>query len=198
MYQIRVHGRGGQGVVTAAELIAIAAIYDGRYAQAFPSFGSERTGAPVEAYCRIDDAPIRSHEPVDSPDTVLVLDATLLGRPGLFQGLRPYGLVLVNSPGEVRNPAALNLRTVPATRLALERTGRPLPNAPMLGAFAAASGAVGIEAVRAAISLRFPGKLAKANVRGADDAYAYMQQDEAAVLDLPTALVIAGETEHVN
>ena len=98
MYQIRLHGRGGQGVVTAAELIAWAAIADGRYALAFPSFGSERTGAPVEAYCRIDDKPIRSREPVTEPDLVVMLDPTLLrrrraaallDRSRLLQGLRP-------------------------------------------------------------------------------------------------------------
>jgi pyruvate ferredoxin oxidoreductase gamma subunit len=173
MYQIRVHGRGGQGVVTAAELIAWAAIYDGRYAQAFPSFGSERTGAPVEAYCRIDDRPIRTREPVDSPDAVLVLDPTLLGRPRIFHGLRPGGLALVNSPTAPKSaPDGVRVCFVVATQLSLSHTGRALPNVPMLGAFAAASDAVSLGSVRAAVSARFPGPLAQANCLGAAEAYA--------------------------
>lgn len=98
MYQIRLHGRGGQGVVTAAELIAWAAIADGRHALAFPSFGSERTGAPVEAYCRIGDEPIRAREPVTEPDLVVVLDPTLLRQRFVFDGLKPGGTALINSP----------------------------------------------------------------------------------------------------
>jgi pyruvate ferredoxin oxidoreductase gamma subunit len=202
MYQIRVHGRGGQGVVTAAELIAWAAIHDGHYALAFPSFGSERTGAPVEAYCRIDDKPIRSREPVDAPDAVLVLDATLLHRPGTFKGLRPGGLALVNSTAELTVPEVPQLRAVPATRIALTRTGRALPNAPMLGAFAAASGKVGLEAVHTAVDLRFPGPLARVNRDGADEAYVILTaaepETEAVEFDVPAALAAARETQHAH
>jgi pyruvate ferredoxin oxidoreductase gamma subunit len=96
MLAIRIHGRGGQGVVTAAELLSSAAFLEGRHAQAFPSFGSERTGAPVVAFCRVDDRPIRSHEPVTQPDAVLIQDPTLLHQVDLFAGLQPGGLVLVN------------------------------------------------------------------------------------------------------
>ena len=92
MFQVRVHGRGGQGVVTAAELLASAAFREGRHAQAFPSFGSERTGAPVVSFCRIDDLPIRTHEPVTEPDAVIVQDPTLLHQVELFAGLRPRRL----------------------------------------------------------------------------------------------------------
>ena len=97
MYQIRIHCRGGQGVVTAAELLATAAIADGAWAQAFPSFGSERTGAPVAAFCRISDAPIRTREPVTDPDCVIVQDATVGEHVDVLAGLRPGGRVLVNS-----------------------------------------------------------------------------------------------------
>ncbi|HTJ71103.1 MAG TPA: 2-oxoacid:acceptor oxidoreductase family protein [Actinospica sp.] len=200
MYQIRVHGRGGQGVVTAAELIAWAAIYDGHYALAFPSFGSERTGAPVEAYCRIADTPIRSREPVDAPDAVLVLDATLLHRPGTFKGLKAGGLALVNSAASVAVPEAPQLLAVPATRIALARTGRALPNVPMLGAFAAASGAVSLEAVHTAVELRFAGPLARVNRDGADDAYGYMteaeSETEAVEFDVPAAFAAEREARH--
>lgn len=194
MYQIRVHGRGGQGVVTAAELIAWAAIYDGHHALAFPSFGSERTGAPVEAYCRIDDAPIRSREPVDAPDAVLVLDATLLNRPGTFKGLRPGGLALVNGAAPLDAAGSPRLRTIPATRISLARTGRALPNVPMLGAFAAASGIVSLEAVHTAIELRFPGPMARLNRDSADEAYllatAATSELEAVEFDVPAALAV--------
>src|SRR4051812_13934833 len=97
MLQIRIHGRGGQGVVTAAELLALAAFRDGRHAQAFPSFGSERTGAPVVAFCRIDDRPIRAHEPVDAPDAVVIQDATLLHQIAVFDGLSDRGTIIINT-----------------------------------------------------------------------------------------------------
>ena len=97
MFQVRFHGRGGQGVVTAAELLASAAFREDRYAQAFPSFGSERMGAPVMSFCRIDDKPIRTREPVTEPDALLIQDPTLLHHAGLLDGLRPDGYVLVNS-----------------------------------------------------------------------------------------------------
>ena len=97
MLDVRFHGRGGQGVVTAAELLSAAAFLDGHHAQAFPSFGSERTGAPVVAFCRVVDAPIRSHEPISRPDVVVIQDPTLLHQVDVFAGLAPTGFVLVNS-----------------------------------------------------------------------------------------------------
>ncbi len=97
MFQVRIHGRGGQGVVTAAELLADAAFRQGRHAQAFPSFGSERTGAPVVSFCRVADRAIRVREPVLVPDVVIVQDATLLRSVDVFDGLRPDGYALVNS-----------------------------------------------------------------------------------------------------
>src|SRR5215475_6210780 len=97
MFQIRFHGRGGQGVVTAAEMLSVAAFREGRHAQAFPSFGSERTGAPVVSFCRIDARPIRLREPISHPDAVVVGDPTLLTAIDPFQGLRDDGWVLVSS-----------------------------------------------------------------------------------------------------
>ena len=97
MLQIRIHGRGGQGVVTAAEMLSLAAFEQGRHAQAFPSFGSERTGAPVVAFCRIDDREIRLREPVMTPDVLIVQDPTLLHQVDVFQGLKRDGYVLINS-----------------------------------------------------------------------------------------------------
>src|SRR6476469_10084988 len=122
MFQTRFHGRGGQGVVTAAELLSLAAFDQDKHSQALPSFGSERTGAPVVAYCRIDDRPIRSHDPVTSPEAVVVQDPTMLHIPGVLDDIAAGGVVLVNS---TRTPSELGLDeldarvvTVPATDLA--------------------------------------------------------------------------------
>ncbi|MFW6091674.1 MAG: 2-oxoacid:acceptor oxidoreductase family protein [Actinomycetota bacterium] len=178
MYEVRIHGRGGQGVVTAAELLSVAAFLDGKHAQAFPHFGSERMGAPVVAYCRIDDAEIRTHEPVAQPDALIIQDATLLAsRDVLFAGLHPDGWVVVNS---THGAADLGLGayvrtdrlvTVPATRLALDYVGRPVPNAVMLGALAALTGRVSVDSVVDAIRMRFGGDLGARNAAAASAAF---------------------------
>ena len=176
MFQVRIHGRGGQGVVTAAELLADAAFRQGRHAQAFPSFGSERTGAPVVSFCRIADRPIRVREPVLVPDAVIVQDPTLLRAVDVFDGLRPDGYALVNSRrrldelGLGERVAALppgHAVTVPATEIALEHVGRPLPNAVLLGAFAALHAGLDLDAVVAALRDRFPGEVGERNVAAA-------------------------------
>ena len=169
MIQVRFHGRGGQGVVTAAELLSVAAFLDGRHAQAFPSFGSERTGAPVMAFCRIGDAPIRTREPVVHPDALVIQDPTLLHGPGVFAGFEE-GTVLVNSSREVEVPRG-RLITVAASELARTHLGRPMPGAPMLAALAAATGAVSLEALIAAIRERYEGTVAEGNVAAAEAAY---------------------------
>jgi pyruvate ferredoxin oxidoreductase gamma subunit len=175
MFEVRIHGRGGQGVVTAAELLAAAAFAEGRSAQAFPSFGSERTGAPVVAYCRIAERPIRLREPILRPDALIVQDATLLHHVDVLAGLADDGLVLVNS---TRRGADLGLSeygdrvvVVPATRLAREHVGRPVPNAALLGGFAALCGLIRIESVTTAIRERFTGSLAEANAAAATATY---------------------------
>ena len=180
MLQIRIHGRGGQGVVTAAEMLSIAAFEQGRHAQAFPSFGSERTGAPVVAFCRIDDREIRLREPILAPDVLIVQDPTLLHQVDVFQGLQPDGWVLINSKrsfddlgvGEIaKRFRHERMLTVPATEIALKHLGRPLPNAVLLGGFAALTGIVTLEAVEHAIRDKFSGKVADGNVAAAAEAY---------------------------
>lgn len=179
MFETRIHGRGGQGVVTSAELLSVAAFGEGRHAQAFPSFGSERTGAPVVSFCRIDDHTIRTREPIVRPDAVIIIDPTLLHHVDVFSGLRPDGYVLINSShslSELRiddlctDFSPDRLCTVPATELAREHLGRPLPNAAMLGAFAALTGVVTLESVNAAIRERFSGEVGEGNVRAAQAA----------------------------
>ncbi len=184
MLQIRIHGRGGQGVVTAAEMLSIAAFWQGSHAQAFPSFGSERTGAPVVAFCRIDDHEIRLREPILAPDVLIIQDSTLLRQVEVFQGLVPDGYVLINSK---RTFEALGLteiaqrfrperlRTVPATEIAMKHLGRPLPNAVLLAGFGALSGLIALDAVAHAIRDKFNGKVADGNVAAATEAFAYVR-----------------------
>jgi pyruvate ferredoxin oxidoreductase gamma subunit len=175
MFQVRIHGRGGQGVVTAAELLSVAAFAEGKHAQAFPTFGSERTGAPVVAFCRIDDRPIRSREPIAEPDALIVQDPTLLHQVGLFAGLQPGGLVLLNSSRPLEelglDEASYRIVTIPATDLARKHLGRPVPNAVLLGGFAALTGVVSLDAVSAAIREKFPGAVGDKNVAAARAAF---------------------------
>lgn len=180
MFEIRIHGRGGQGVVTAAELLSVSAFDEGRHAQAFPSFGSERTGAPVAAFCRISDRPIRSREPVTRADAVIVIDPTLLHQVAVFSGVCGDAYVLINSTRERGDLGLSDLfarlrpercRTVPATDLARRYLGRPLPNAALLGGFAALTGAVSLASVSAAIHDRFPGSIGAGNAAAAEAAH---------------------------
>ncbi len=185
MFQVRIHGRGGQGVVTAAELLSVAAFREDRHAQAFPSFGSERTGAPVVAYCRIDDRPIRLREPIMAPDAIIIQDPTLLHQVDVFAGLLPDGYIVINTSrtfeelglGEfIGGFRRERLCTVPATELALKHVGRAVPNAALLAGFAALSGRISLESVSAAIREKFPAKVADANVAAANVAYAWVLQ----------------------
>lgn len=186
MLQVRFHGRGGQGVVTAAEMLSIAAFEQGRHAMAFPSFGSERTGAPVVAFCRIDDREIRLREPILAPDVLIIQDPTLLHQVDVFQGLQPDGYVLINSTrsfdelgvGDItRRFRHERLTNVPATEIAMKHLGRPVANAVMLGGFAALSGLITLEAVSHAIRDKFSGKVAEGNAAAAAEAFEYIKNE---------------------
>ncbi|MGO9389290.1 2-oxoacid:acceptor oxidoreductase family protein [Rhodoblastus sp.] len=187
MFQIRIHGRGGQGVVTGAEMLSVAAFIEGRHAQAFPSFGSERTGAPVVAFCRIADKEIRLREPIQDPDCLIVQDPTLLKVIDVFAGLRKDGYLLVNTSKTFEDLHIAQVAgslprghavIVPATELALKHVGRPVPNAALLGAFAALSGLVHLGSVKQAIERAFPGKIGAANVAAATEAYELVMAQE--------------------
>ncbi len=193
MLQIRIHGRGGQGVVTAAELLSIAAFAQGRHAQAFPSFGSERTGAPVVAFCRIADREIRLREPILAPDVLIVQDPTLLHQVDVFQGLQPEGYVLINSQRDFHALGLADIAqrnahwcSVPATEIAIRHLGRPLPNAVMLGGFAALSSLITLAAVAHAIRHKFSAKVAEANVAAATEAFEFVRQQTQATADAQT------------
>ena len=183
MFETRLHGRGGQGVVTGAELLSVAAFDEGKYAQAFPNFGSERMGAPVVSFCRIDDREIRTREPVMEPDAIIIQDATLIHQVDLFSGLARDGYALVNTSREfaelgfdhsIASFRADRLITCPATELALEHLGRPLPNAALLGGFAALTGQITMEAIDEAVKERFAGAVGERNAAAAAAAYEFV------------------------
>ncbi len=176
-YEIRWHGRGGQGAVTAAMILANAAIYEGKYAQAFPEFGAERRGAPVKAYTRVSDEPIRTRAPILEPDVVVVLDPSLPSNLYLT-GLKPGGVILANtkrSPSEFAEAAGIRgdykIYTVDATRIALETLGLPIVNTAMVGALVRVLPIVSMDSVEKAILETFPGKVGERNVKAARKAY---------------------------
>jgi len=175
MKEIRIHGRGGQGAATAGEILALAAFNEGKYAQSFPYFGPERRGAPVVAFTRIDETPIRVRTDIHHPNCVVVLDPKLVRTINVVEGLMDGGIVVLNS---VMDPSQISVRGKPsriaavdATAIALDTIGSPITNMAMLGAFSAATGWVGIKAVREAIANRFSKELAEKNVKAAETAY---------------------------
>lgn len=170
MIEIRWHGRGGQGAVTAARLLAEAAFLDGKYVQAFPFFGAERRGAPVLAFTRISDTPIRTHSQVYSPDIVVVLDPTLPKFVNVSLGLKVGGTIVLSSKEPVTFPHA-RVFYVDAIGVALETLKAPITNTAMLGAFAKATGLVRMESVKESIKNNFPPRLADPNIRAAELAY---------------------------
>lgn len=176
MFQVRIHGRGGQGVVTAAEILSIAAFIEGKHAQAIPSFGSERMGAPVVAYVRIDESPIELTEPVMSPDLLIVQDPTLFHAVDVFSGLNDDGFVLINTArplpelhiGEaIERLPKHHVATVAATELAVRHLGRPTPNTVLLGALTVLCSVLQLESIVAAIGQKFSGDTAERNVAAA-------------------------------
>ncbi|MDR0555620.1 MAG: 2-oxoacid:acceptor oxidoreductase family protein [Holosporaceae bacterium] len=172
MFQVRIHGRGGQGVVTAAEMLSIAAFLEKKYSQAFPSFGSERTGAPVVAFCRISDREIRLREPILEPNALIVQDKTVIESSHALDGILEGGYVLVNSSIPLSScPKNVSLRCIDATGIALEYVGRPIPNAVLLGGFAALTSVIKIDSVIDAIKTKFSGAIAEKNISAAQVAY---------------------------
>ena len=183
MIEIRFHGRGGQGAVTSAELLAHAAINEGRYAQAFPSFGPERRGAPVVAFCRISDGPIRIRANISEPDLVVVLDFSILRIVDVTAGLKyPQGILVTDSklPGE-KVRADFNVKgklaTVDATRIAMEVLGLAITNTTMLGSLVKASNIIQKDSLIEPLKERF-GRIAEKNIVTYERAY-----EETVVLD---------------
>jgi len=171
--EIRWHGRGGQGTVTAAKVFADACLSSGRYVQAFPEYGPERSGAPLRAYNRIADTPLRLHCPVTKPDIIVVADPTLLDAINVAEGAKEHAQFLVNtnlSPQEVRKKLnalpSQKVYTVNATKIALETIGRPLPNAALVGAMARISKLVDLNTVLEDVKKSFDKKFSQKIIDG--------------------------------
>jgi pyruvate ferredoxin oxidoreductase gamma subunit len=169
MLEIRIHGRGGQGAVTSAELLAVAVINEGKYGQAFPSFGPERRGAPVIAFCRVDEKQIKIRTYVDEPDLVLVLDPSILRIVNVTAGLKDDGILVANTKhkaDEIREELNLKckLAVVDANRIAREELGVPITNTTMLGALLKAKAVVNPDSLIGPIKDRF-GRIAEKNIK---------------------------------
>ncbi|MCL6579141.1 MAG: pyruvate ferredoxin oxidoreductase subunit gamma [Candidatus Bathyarchaeota archaeon] len=177
MMEVRWHGRGGQGAWTASELLARAAIHEGKYIQSFPEFGPERMGAPVTAFTRISTEPIKIHCAVYNPDLVAVIDPTLLKTVPVTEGLNEEGTIIVNSkdaPTEIRKMLNSNkgkVWAVPATEIAIKILGMPIGNTAMLGAVARITGIVNLESIEKVIKERFRKDLAEKNFAVIKEAY---------------------------
>lgn len=164
MIEIRIHGRGGQGAVTAAQLLAIAAFYDGKYAQAFPMFGIERRGSPATSFVRIDDKPINTREQIYNPDYVIVFDPSLIKLVDAKKGVKEE--VIVNSDKKLEGCYGHDL-----TSKALKIFGKPIINTLILGTFAARTKVVSLESLKKAIDQRFKGDIAKKNKIAVEEVY---------------------------
>ena len=186
--EIRWHGRGGQGAVTAAKILAESAIRAGSFIQAFPEYGPERAGAPVRSFTRISKGPIYTHSQITNPDIVLVLDATLLDTVDVTEGLSEEGALIVNtpeSPSAIREKLGIKkakVYTVNATDIAIKELKRNIPNTPMIAAIARATGIVGFEAVKKSFeenySKKFKKEIIEANLRAMDAAYKLVKSEQ--------------------
>jgi pyruvate ferredoxin oxidoreductase gamma subunit len=180
IFEIRIHGRGGQGAKTASQFIAEAALGEGKHIQAFPEYGPERAGAPMKAYTRISDKSITTYAPVVHPDIVMVIDPTLVGPIDVAEGLTKDGILMVNTPKsaeEVKEETGFKgkVYTVDATKIAIDTVGRNLPNTPMLGALVKISNIIPIESIKNSINKKFLKKLGEektnATIKGVELAY---------------------------
>ena len=174
MKEIRIHGRGGQGAVLAARMLASAFVAEGKYVASFPMYGFERRGAPVVAFTRIDDKPIREKTQIYNPDCLIVIDPGLLTLPTLFTGLRPESAFILNSPKKLTKQPNENLKiggVVNATGIAVQEIGRDIPNTCLLGAFAAATGWLELKSLLACLPDYLSGDILQRNLKSAERGY---------------------------
>lgn len=182
MKEIRIHGRGGQGSLVLAQFIAIAALEEGKFSQAFPFLGAggERRGKAIQAFVRIDDRFIRLRSRVHYPDYVIVQDATILEEIDVLEGLKERGTVLINTEKSFSPPGGKGLIRwieIPASKIAMEVLDRPLMNAALLGAFCTVTGEISFSSVETAIKKRFPGEVGLQNVEISRKAYEYCREE---------------------
>ena len=171
MKEIRFHGRGGQGAVLAARMLAIAFVAEGKSVASFPMYGFERRGAPVVAFTRFDDKPVREKTQIYNADCLVVIDPGLMNLPTLFSGLKPEGVLILNSPRPLKNQLNENLRlagVVNATHIAVDEVGRDVPNTCLLGAFAATTGWVDLKSILSSLEEYFSDDLLQNNIRSAE------------------------------
>ncbi len=173
MLEVRFHGRAGQGIVTAAELLAEAAAMEGKYSQAFPFFGSEKRGPPVTSYCRIDEKAITIHEEIEEPDIVIVAEPSVMDEVKVDAGLKPNGILIINSTQttEEFSKAGRHVFIVNGTEIAMKNLGKPITNTVMLGALCKITGIAKLENIQQAIRNRFPPKIAEPNVKAIEECY---------------------------
>ncbi len=180
MKEIRIHGRGGQGSVTAAELLSIAVFTDGKFSQAFPAFGVERRGAPVQAFMRMNEEPIRIRSQIYEPDIVIVQDPTLLQTVNVTSGLKNDGILLINTAETPQDFKHMNTKakilTIDATKIAMDIIGKPIVNTVLLGAFAAATGDVNVESIKKAVKERFSGTVGEKNAEAIQKAFDFTKE----------------------
>jgi 2-oxoacid:acceptor oxidoreductase gamma subunit (pyruvate/2-ketoisovalerate family) len=168
MKEIRIHGRGGQGAVVAGQILAEALVRDGKWASGFPSFGVERRGAPVSVFLRVDDRPIRERQQVYHPDCLLVMDSRLIHSKNIYDGIRSDCIVVLNTPEPITEKRHQNIGSagvVDATKIGLEEVGIAVTNTCMMGAFARATGWVGVDAILSSLREYFSGKMLETNTR---------------------------------
>ncbi len=179
--EIRWHGRGGQGAKTAAQLVAQAALEEGKCSQGFPEYGPERMGAPIRGFTRVSDAPIRLHCPIERPDVVVVLDDTLMRMQAVTEGVDENTVFVINTPlepGETSERLGLAdnaVFCVDATKISIDELGRPMPNMPMVGALIRATGCISMDVLKGNVEKKFGASLgervARGNVRAIERAH---------------------------
>ena len=178
MKEIRLHGRGGQGVVMASEILATAFVAEGKFATAFPSFGVERRGAPVSAFVRLDDNVIRERTQVYFPDCLIFTDPFFKNVNEVYAGLKPGSILILNSPEAIQSSPSKNVKTaatIDATRIALKEIKRPATNTCLIGAFAATTGWVSLDSILTALKEFWSGKALEGNSRCARRGYEEVQ-----------------------
>lgn len=174
MKEIRIHGRGGQGAVMAARMLASAFVLEGKSVASFPMYGFERRGAPVVAFTRVDDKPIREKTQIYTPDCLIVIDPTLMTLSTLFTGVKPESVFILNSPRKLGKQPDKNVKTggvVDATQIALDEIGRDIPNTCLLGAFAAASGWLKLQSILDCLPDYLSGEILQRNLKSAERGY---------------------------
>ncbi len=174
MKEIRIHGRGGQGAVMAARMLASAFVAEGKFVASFPMYGFERRGAPVVAFTRIDDKPIQVKTQIYTPDCLVVIDPGLLKLPTLFTGLKPEGVLILNSSQPFKSQPNDNLKiggVVNATQIAVDEIGRDIPNTCLLGAFAAATRWLDLQSLLSCLGDYLRGDILQRNLRSAERGY---------------------------